>query len=411
LSKHFQKSVLLILDGLGDLPAPLLGGSTPLEAANTPVMDHLAGSGLYGLVDPEKSGKVPNTHTGCGTLLGVLPDVVNRLKRGPVEASGAGRDLKPGDIAIRANFCTLQEQAGKLAVVDRRAGRIRTDTRELAAALTPLDLGDGITAELIPTDQHRCVLVLSGPGLDPRVTDTDPGDSGMPGSVKNCLPKHDTADLTARKINRFVHIAHQRLSRHPFNLARIEAGQLPANGVITRGAGAGLALENVVKDRGISAALVAGCNTVIGLAKALGFEVITEPGFTADIDTDLPAKMNAALAALERHDLVYIHIKAPDIFSHDQDPAGKKEFLERVDAALEILLQADVNIAISADHSTDCNTGAHTADPVPALLYAASGQGKKGSLVFGETACGGGTMPRQTGHMFLLRMLDLMAET
>jgi len=393
------------------LPAPLLGGLTPLEAASTPVMDHLAGSGLHGLVDPEKSGKVPNTHTGCGTLLGVLPEVVNRLKRGPVEASGAGRKLEPGDIAIRANFCTLQEHAGKPAIVDRRAGRIRTDTSELAAALTPLDLGDGITAELIPTDQHRCVLVLSGPGLDPRVTDTDPGDRGMPGSVKSCLPKHDAADLTARKINRFVRIAHQKLSGHPFNLARIEAGQLPANGVITRGAGAGLALENVVKDRGISAALVAGCNTVIGLAKALGFEVITEPGFTADIDTDLPAKMNAALAALERHDLVYIHIKAPDIFSHDQDPAGKKEFLERVDAALEILLQADVNIAISADHSTDCNTGAHTADPVPALLYAASGQGKKRSLVFGETACGCGTMPRQTGHALLLRMLDLMAES
>lgn len=402
---------MLILDGLGDLPIAALGGRTPLEAADTPVMDRLASSGWYGLVDPEKPGKVPSTHTGCGLLLGVPPGEMSRMKRGPVEASGAGRILETGDIAIRANFSTLEQHPDGLRVIDRRAGRITGDTPKLAAALKNVDLGDGIFADLVPTDQHRCVLVLTGSGLDPHVSDTDPGDRGMPGFVKVCKPGAVNAERTAEKINLFLKIANDRLSEHPVNQARARAGQLPANGVITRGAGAAMAPENMVRDRGISAALVAGCNTVIGLAKTLKFDVLSQPGFTADAHTDLQQKMHTAVAAMERHDLVYVHIKAPDLFAHDHDPEGKRDFLERVDSALGILEQAGVMIALSADHSTDSNTGAHTADPVPALLYdpAAITEGAAREVKFGEQACASGNMPRQTGHSLLLSLLGRMA--
>ncbi len=388
----FRKSAILILDGLGDLPSPALGGRTALEAARTPVMNRLASLGYHGLVDPEAPGKAANTHTGCGTLLGVLPQVVSRLKRGPIEASGAGRPLMPGEIAVRANFATLREEAGRCLVLDRRAGRICTGTEELAASLLAVDLGDGISGELLSTDQHRCVVVLSGPGLDPRVSDTDPGDQGMPGFVRTCLARDPASTLTAEKVNRFVEIARHRLALHPVNRARIEAGLPPANGVITRSAGVALALENRVKDLGIRAALVAGCNTVIGLARALNFKVFSEPGFTADADTDLQGKFKAALEALECHDLVYIHIKAPDIFAHDRQPEGKSSFLEKVDAALETLERAGVIIALSADHSTDSNSGAHTADPVPALLFdpSAAAEAEMPQLNFGETACATG---------------------
>lgn len=413
MKKNLQKSIVLILDGLGDLPAEELDGRTPLEAAHTPVLNRLASLGHFGLVDPEQVGKVANTHTGCGTLLGVMPEVVSHLKRGPVEASGAGRVLIPGEIAVRANFATLQKRAEGLMVVDRRAGRILERTDELSAVLDRVDLGDGVVGELLATDQHRCVLVLSGAGLDPRVSDTDPGDRGMPGSVKTCMPKDASAVLTAEKINRFVKMANDRLVDHPVNLERIEAGLLPANGVITRGAGAALKLENLVRDRGISAAVVAGCNTVIGLGKALDFEVDSAPEFTADADTDLDGKMQAALKALERHDLAYIHIKAPDLFAHDRLPDGKRAFLERVDAAVAILEQADVIIAVSADHSTDSNSGMHTGDPVPALQYDPSGttDAHPETVNFGEASCATGTMPRQSGHQFLLRLLDLMGSS
>ena len=167
----------MILDGLGDLPTAQLGGKTPLEAADTPVLNRLASAGRYGLVDPIGPGIVPNTHSGCGVLFGVLPEDVANLKRGPVEASGAGRPLQPGEIALRTNFATLEATDAGLRIADRRAGRIDADTEALASELRKVDLGDGITAELHPTDQHRCVLIVSGPGLSPAISDTDPGDA------------------------------------------------------------------------------------------------------------------------------------------------------------------------------------------------------------------------------------------
>ena len=411
MSTSRQKCVLLILDGLGDLPVSLLNGRTPLEAANTPVLDRLAGLGLYGLVDPIRPGEIPNTHSGCGALLGALPAQLSNLKRGPVEAAGAGLTLQHGEVAVRANFATLENQQGDLMVVDRRAGRISEDTAELAAFLKTVDLGDGVTARLQPTDQHRCVLVLSGPGLDPRISDTDPGDGDIPTLIRPCQPLDAGAQLTAEKINHFIDTAHRRLSSHPVNQERIKVGKLPANGVITRGAGVGFRLDNVVRDCGINPAVVAGCNTVIGLSRTLGFEVKTDPRFTAASNTDLLAKMETAVVALEDHDLVYVHIKAPDLFAHDHQPENKRDFLELCDEALELLEQAGVMIAVAADHSTDSNSGAHTADPVPALLYApaSSGSGNQARVNFGEEACSMGNMPRQSSHEFLLRLLDLMA--
>jgi 2,3-bisphosphoglycerate-independent phosphoglycerate mutase len=404
--------LILILDGLGDLPATVLSGRTPLEAAQTPVMNRLAASGLYGLVDPERPGKVANTHSGCGALMGVPPTVADSLKRGPIEASGVGRRLKHGEIAVRANFATLEKQSDRYRIVDRRAGRISAGTRDLVAGLKCEDLGDGVFAELYSTDQLRCVLVLSGPGLDARISDTDPGDRGMPGFVQICRGETVEAELTAQKINRFIEVAHQGLSGHPVNRARIESGLLPANGIITRGAGGALVLENVVHDQGIRSALVAGCNTVIGLARALDIDVISNRSFTADADTDLEGKVRAALQAFAQHDLVYLHIKATDIFAHDRRPRDKSEFIERIDAALALLEQTGVIIALSADHSTDSNSGAHTADPVPAFLFDpdSASVAEPVELNFGEVACASGTMPRQTGHAFLLRLLELMVK-
>ena len=103
-----QKAVLLIIDGCGDLPAAALNGLTPLEAAHTPVLDRLAGAGLYGLVDPILPGEVPNTDSGVGLLMGLAPDRARSVKRGSVEAAGAGRPLRAGEVAMRANLDSLR---------------------------------------------------------------------------------------------------------------------------------------------------------------------------------------------------------------------------------------------------------------------------------------------------------------
>jgi 2,3-bisphosphoglycerate-independent phosphoglycerate mutase len=403
--------VILIADGLGDLPVAQLGALTPLEAARTPILDGMASAGLYGLVDPIVEGEVPNTDSAVGLLLGLLPEQTNLLHRGPVEAAGAGRPLREGEVAVRANFATIEERPGGLWVTDRRAGRIVEHVDELADAINGIDLRDGVCAEFRSTDQHRGVLILSGPGLDAAVSDTDPGDAGNPGAVLEARPLRPSAAFTALKINRYLREAHRRLQDHPVNSARRAAGKQLATGLITRGAGAGIRLTSRVQSTGLRAAVVAGCNTVLGLARVFGFDTVSRPAFTAGLDTDLDGKVSAALQALLDHDLAYVHIKASDLCAHDRQPGAKRDFIERLDGALAPLASAGLIVALSSDHTTDSNTGAHTADPVPSLMFdpAAATADIRERIKFGETACRNGTMPRQRSHEFLGRVLGMMA--
>ena len=403
-----RRCVFLVLDGLGDLPVPALGGMTPLEAADTPRLDRLASAGRYGLVDPIAAGVVPNTHTGVGTLLGLYPRQFDRMSRGPIEAAGAGRRLQPGEIAFRANLATLERRDGRFFVADRRAGRITADSAELAGAPQDIDLGEGVRASFHATDQHRGALVFSGPGLAAAVSDTDPGDRHTPDWLRPCTALEAGSERTAGKVNDYVCATYERLLEHPVNVRRRRQGKRPATAVITRGAGAWAAFDNVLDDRGIDAAVVAGCNTVLGLAGIFGMHAIRRAGFTASVDTDVEGKLAAARDALDGHRLVYVHIKAPDLFSHDFQPEGKKAFIERVDRALAVFEGSDAVLALAADHSTDSNTGAHTPDPVPALIHDPSTSRAGRAVRFGESACRRGHLPRQTGHEFLLRVLDAL---
>jgi 2,3-bisphosphoglycerate-independent phosphoglycerate mutase len=367
----------------------------------------MAGSGRYGLVDPTAPGEAPHTHSGSGTLMGLSPEQTGRLSRGPVEAAGAGRVLAAGEVAVRANFATVEWQSDQWLVTDRRAGRITKETADLAAVVSGMDLGDGIMADLMPTNQHRGVLVLRGPGLDASVSDTDPGDIGLPASVRHCQALEPAATLTAQKINEFLERAREILKEHPLNTARIRVGLPPATGIITRGAGLQFNLHSILQAQGVRAAVISGCNTVLGLGRMLGYQTLTDARFTATLDTDLEAKVAAATAAFVNHDLAFLHVKAPDICSHDRHPEAKRDFLQRLDAALEPLLTSPAIIALAADHTTNSNTGSHTDDPVPALMFEPDTIPVE-SIKFGEASCRQGNMARQSSHEFLLEVLARM---
>ena len=399
------KGLMIILDGLGDRPSPALGNRTPLQAAHTPFMDALAAAGSCGLVDPLSAGFPVDTHTGCAALMGVTRRDVLSMARGPIEGAGVGVEMMPGDILLRANFATLQDDG--CTIIDRRAGRITRGTEELAQVLRDVELGAGITASVFPATHHRAVVRLRGENLSPDISDTDPG-SLYPGA---CLlashaldPANAKACRTAQALNILMHKAFIRLKIHPLN----EPMALPANALLTRGAGIASATDNLLNRLGLSTAVISGERTLHGLGRLSGFEIIYQPGFTASSDTDLVGKFEAARDALARHHMVYLHIKATDIFSHNRDAAGKQVFLEAIDKVMgETALEDDLVIGITADHSTDCNTGNHCGEPVPSLLYAPCCR-TDNVKQFSELDCIQGGLGRIESKGFLFSMLDLM---
>jgi len=407
------QGLFFILDGLGDLPVARLGGKTPLEAAKTPHLDHLAGCGVYGMVDPVLPGVPPDTHIGIALLLGVSTKKVCRLHRGPLEAAGAGVDFADGDVAVRCNFATLELSAGRLIIKDRRAGRISApDTTELARVLQNIDLGNGVTGSVFPATQHRAVLRLSGPGLSDAISDSDPrhGNPMLVQTVRPLLAAERNSRQTADAMNRFSRIAHERLFCHPLNTIRRAQGKPEANTILCRGAGAVSELKTILHDLHLKVAIVTGSCTVIGLGRMLDYPVFTSPGFTALADTDITGKFSTAFKLLQDHDLVYVHLKAPDICAHDFDPEGKKDFIERFDRALSTIQRENLVIAVTADHSTDSNSGEHSRDPVPSLLYTPGNScGACDSCQnFGEHECRQGALGTLPADLFLQTLLACM---
>ena len=406
----YYKGIMVILDGLGDRGIAAFGGKTPLEAANTPNMDSLVANGQSGLVDPMLPGLPLSTHTATGLLFGLPLSVAAELARGPVEAAGIGVANDPEGLYIRGNFATLEESNNHFNILDRRAGRIDENTDTLTSHLGVIELGDNITATFHPATHHRVVLKLSGPGLSANISDTDPGNQYHLTGVRECraLDAADAAAVrTALAINRLTKIVYERLSRHPVNLARIDSGKPPANGIISRSPGMLPRIHTKIEHLKLKTAVVAGEKTVLGLAALLGYTQIRDQAFTSLPSTDLHKKVAQAMLALKEHDLVYLHVKGPDICSHDLNPLAKRDLLESFDDAIAPLLEDELVIGITGDHSTDSNTGRHTGDPVPSLLYAPHSRLDQ-NRSFGESGCSLGGLCRINSFGFLTSMLDMM---
>ncbi len=405
-------TLLLIIDGVTDRPVRALGGRTPLQAANTPNLDRIAREGTLGLADPVAPGVVPDTAAGTLALFGQSP---RALKRGPVEALGAGLDMSPGDVALRANLATLDDEGN---VVDRRAGRIRDDAAALAEALDAIeldaDVGRDIQVHVKAATEHRIAIVMHGRDLSPAITGSDPGDGapvGRPLPVEPIDDANEAAARTARALSAFEAAAREVLAEHPVNVRRREDGDPPANTILTRGAGRMHRLVTL-EEAGIPlhVACISGDSTVIGLARWLGAETLCSPSMTANLDTDLDAKMSAAMKALEQGDLTILHVKGADIAAHDRRPDLKVGFLERLDGALGKLLAAYegrlLRVGIASDHATLSESGQHAADPLPVALWGPGFEADSAER-FDEQSAAAGSLGRFPLQILLGRLFEL----
>lgn len=346
------KIVLLVLDGLGDLPNSERGYRTPLEAARTPNFDALAGTSAMGRLLPVLPGVTPGSGPGHLGLFGYDP-LTHPVGRGVLEALGAGMDLQPGDVAARANFCTVDAMG---IVTDRRAGRIAS---EVCAALVDrirsavAKVGD-VEVILKPGKGHRFVAVLRGPGLGGEVSDADPHKEGKVIPPAHALVAGAANDKTAAVINAFVKQAGEVL-----------AAEHPANAVVARGFSARPHFPSYSQRFKLRAAAIAAYPMYRGVAQLAGMDLFVPTGENA---ADAFA---VAAAQWDSHDYFFIHVKGTDMAGEDGDFDAKVAVIESVDAALPSLmaLQPDV-LCVTGDHSTPVPMKGHSWHPVPALIKA-----------------------------------------
>jgi len=415
VSREAKRAIVVIMDGVGDRPIEELGWKTPLQVARKPNLDRIAEIGATGLYDPIAPGIRPGTDTGHLAIFGYDP-FRYYPGRGPLEAIGTGINVLPGDVALRANLATVREEGGKLIVIDRRAGRIRgKDAEDLVRYLAEhLREIDGVKVIIAHGTEHRVSIVLRGEGLCPYISDTDPGTAREGSPVKEAVPTKDLACArrTADIVNKLVRASYELLKDHPINKRRVKQGLLPANILITRGAGAvPKDLKPFKEMYGVSAYLVCEEDTVLGIGKLLGIEGEIPPGATGNLDTDISSILRATLNAIDRgYDIVFVHVKGPDIAGHDANWRGKIEIIERIDwlvgEVLKNLSLEEFIVSLTSDHTTPCYVRDHTGDPVP-IAIAGIGVRVDDVRRYDEVSCARGCIGRVRGTDFLSIILDL----
>lgn len=396
-----KKIVVLIMDGLGDRPNPELGGLTPLQYAFRPNMNTVSRKGQTGFMYPVSEGVCTGSDTSHLSILGYDPREVY-TGRGPFEAMGLGLLVNPGDIAFRANFATVDDNG---TVIDRRAGRIKERTDELAKALS-FEL-DGYSFKVAAGVEHRAALVVSGPNLSDRISDSDPHEVGH--RIREIKALDDSARETAEILNRYLERARSILSSHDVNLRRKSAGENQANMILLRGAGKAPEIEPFSKKYGIKGACIAGIPLIRGIGHLAGLDIIHKREMTGSYGSDYVLKIREAVNALKNHDFVLINFKATDVAGHDGEPLKKVFVIEKADEAISALLDMgnEITLAITGDHSTPCTMKEHSGDPVPLLVYT-EGIRSDRSEAYDEISAARGSIRLRSGDLiqYLLAVSD-----
>ena len=396
-----NKILIVIFDGIGDRPVKKFDGKTPLENASTPNLDEIASKGVSGLMDTIAPGIRPGSDTGHLAILGYDPYEVY-TGRGPFEAAGIGVELDENDVAFRCNFGTYED--GK--IVDRRAGRIKENTEEIADVIREKVSLD-VDFEFEHAVEHRAVLVLKGEGLGGEITDIDPHETGVnyhkPKALKDSLDNQKTVEVLEDFTKQTIEV----LSDHPINKKRKEEGKLPANIILSRGAGKAPKIENLEKHKGLKGAAISGIPLVRGVCRLAGMDIIDVEEATGGMDTDVDAIMKATREKIEDYDLLMVNIKGTDLAGHDGLPDQKQEFIEKIDSAItELEGIENVYCAFTGDHSTPVSIMDHSGDPLPLTICGEQVRVDE-VLEFNERACSKGGLGRIKGKDLLNILLDL----
>jgi len=365
------KLVLLVLDGVGDIATPGTNYLTPLEAARTPQLDQLAKAAAMGRMIPVAPGITPGSGPGHLGLFGYDP-LEFEVGRGVIEALGLGIDLKTGDVAARANFCTLDPKG---IVTDRRAGRIPTEVNEkLCEKLRKVKKVGSAEIIIKPGKSHRFVVVFRGKGLEGPLTDSDPHREGEPIKKVQAAVKSAKAKEAAAIVNDFYAKA-----------LPLIAQEHPANGFLLRGIAHSPQIPSFQERFGLKAGAIAVYPMYKGLAQLIGMKKLEGTGTVQE-------EFEKYLAEYDNFDYFFIHVKGTDMAGEDGRFDQKVAVIEEVDKALPILLQKRPTVlAITGDHSTPVPMKSHSWHPQPVMIHS-SVSGSDKLERFTETSANRGSL-------------------
>jgi len=367
-----HRILFMVLDGVGGLPHPQTG-LTELETAHTPTLDALAARGETGLTTPVLAGVTPGSGPAHIALFGYDP-VEHQVGRGVLSALGVAADLRPGDVAARINFCTL-DGAGN--VTDRRAGRIGDETgRSLARRLDAMADPEGVQISVLHVKQYRACVIFRGDGLQGNVADTDSQRTGVPPLVPEA--REAGSERAAGIAAAFVERALAELADQP-----------AANGVLLRGFDGYAPLPSIEYLYRLEAAAVAAYPMYLGVARLAGME--------AHGVADDPDALVGKVREMAGKDFVFLHYKATDSRGEDGDFDAKVAEIEKADGVLARLTDDFDVVMVTGDHSTPASMRAHSWHPVP-LLIASGDCRANGGDGFGEKACALGALGRVRSH-------------
>ena len=365
------KYVIIVPDGAADNPQECFDGQTVIEAADIPNMDKIAIGGRQGVCRTVPDSMSPGSDVAITSLLGYDPKACY-TGRAPIEAAAQGITLKPDDWVFRCNLVTTADEA----MVDHSAGHISTKEaetliHELANAVES-DITDFYTGV-----SYRHLAVING--LDFSKVITHPPHDFIGEKISKILPKGKESDI----LNQIIAKSSQLFANHPINKVRSDLGENPVSSVWLWGQGQRATMGRFEKKYGLKGAVITAVDLVRGLAKLIGFDLISVDGATGYLDTNFAGKGEAAIEAMDKYDIVFVHVEAPDEAGHSGSASQKKEALEQIDRFIvgpiyEAIQSYDqYRILVTPDHPTPVEERCHIAEPVP---FAMAGSGINGIL-------------------------------
>ena len=366
-----MKHIIILGDGMADLPVEKLGGKTLLQFANKPMMDKLAKEGRCGRLVTVPEGFPPGSEVANTAILGYDLNKVYE-GRGPLEAASIGYEMADDDLALRCNIITLAD--GK--IITHNGGNLETQDADVLIKYLNEHLGSD-RVKFITGIQYRHLLVIKGGNkhIVCAPPHDHPNEEWRPLLVKAEIPEaQETADL----LNELILKSQDLLAKHPFNIERAKRGERQANSIWPWSGGYRPSMETLMQQYPEikSGTVISAVDLIRGIGHYAGLKIVEVEGATGLANTNYEGKAEAAIKALETDDFVFVHVEASDEAGHDGDLELKLKTIEYLDQRLitpiynkVIEMDEPVAIAVLPDHLTPVEMRIHVGQPVPFLFW------------------------------------------